>query len=390
MKRILLQGYYGVHNLGDDYILYSILNTLEGVKKCEVLIYSQGDEYTNLLQKFSDNKYKICKSKQIRFLEKLKDIKKSTHWIIGGGGLFPRENLINSLCYLVKVLYAKIYKVKIAIYGVEFNSFHKLFNIWIWKIIFKNVDLISVRNKNNAEMLKNIKIKNVHESSDVTFSLATQLELNGFDSRFIKERIDGPYIIWALGMPWRKEELANPNVKNRYNKLCKMLINNINRFPHLEHVILPFFRDMDEDFANDICSRLEVKYTVFHDNDIYDIDEKRYIFQNAVMAVCMRFHSVIFSLYNAIPFCAISYSPKTSNVLEEVGMEDRMVTFGIRKEDFFYKEFDVDDRAFNTLLDRTLQQADNKEYINRNIETARLLKQKANLEKSELIFWLEN
>ena len=45
MKKIVIQGFYGANNLGDDFILYSLLNSINNIGKCEVIVMSYGDTY---------------------------------------------------------------------------------------------------------------------------------------------------------------------------------------------------------------------------------------------------------------------------------------------------------------------------------------------------------
>lgn len=384
MKKILLQGFYGVHNLGDDYILYSILSTLDKLENCEVIIYSNGDDYAYLRNKIKKINFVTQKIQERTFKEKIQDIKESDYWVIGGGGLFPQESIATALNLLIKSVFARTCGTKMAFYGIEFNSFHKKINRIVWKLIFLLSDLVQVRNNNNAKMIKELGIDKVVGSSDVTFSLETDLEKKGQFPNY-----DRPYVVWSLGMPWRKEELQNPDVFKRYIKLCDLIVRSINRFTQYRHVLMPFYEEMDIGFIDDVKEKISVDYEIYGQETV-DLDLKRAIFKNARFSVCMRFHSVIFSLYNEIPFCAISYSPKTSNILEELDMENRMVTLGIRKTDFFFEEFNVDEEKFYNILNKTNEEAEDLEVKEKCVRAAKLLKKKAKYSESVMINWFKN
>ena len=96
MKKILIKGYYGYHNLGDDFILYSLLKSLDRAAKLEagvkesyqVSVISNGDDYQELFKKFHNISCKIIPERKFRKLHKRIELIKCDYWIIGGGGLF--------------------------------------------------------------------------------------------------------------------------------------------------------------------------------------------------------------------------------------------------------------------------------------------------------------
>ena len=78
MKKILIKGYYGYHNLGDDFILYSLLKSLDRASKLEagvkesyqVSVISNGDAYQELFKKFHNISCKIIPERKFRKLHK--------------------------------------------------------------------------------------------------------------------------------------------------------------------------------------------------------------------------------------------------------------------------------------------------------------------------------
>ena len=74
MKKILIKGYYGYHNLGDDFILYSLLKSLDRAAKLEagvkesyqVSVISNGDDYQELFKKFHNISCKIIPERKFR------------------------------------------------------------------------------------------------------------------------------------------------------------------------------------------------------------------------------------------------------------------------------------------------------------------------------------
>ena len=54
-----------------------------------------------------------------------------------------------------------------------------------------------------------------------------------------------------------------------------------------------------------------------------------------------------FLIHECIPFTSIAYSPKITNLLEENGLGDCYVKYGIRSTYQFYEKIDLDSTEFN-------------------------------------------
>lgn len=93
----------------------------------------------------------------------------------------------------------------------------------------------------------------------------------------------------------------------------------------------------------------------------------------------MRFHSVAFSIYNNSSFITISYSPKTTRLLKELNI-DNYVEYGIRDSQFFFKEFDLDEKKLVEMI--------NCELNKRTIYDHNYCINKANKSKKKFIEWI--
>lgn len=88
MSKILIKGFYGQNNLGDDFILYSILDILNLNGNHEVNIISAGNsDYSDFFSKFANLKCHLVPQSRWRKFGKLTFLLKSKYWIIGGGGI---------------------------------------------------------------------------------------------------------------------------------------------------------------------------------------------------------------------------------------------------------------------------------------------------------------
>ena len=104
--KIILEGYYGVQNLGDDYILYSILQTLsKNHKKKKIYILGMGDKVDYIKKYFPHMKIKIINKINYSFfgrvINKIKVLllMRNADLYIFGGGVFSLGTIRNNITY---------------------------------------------------------------------------------------------------------------------------------------------------------------------------------------------------------------------------------------------------------------------------------------------------
>lgn len=386
MKSILIKGYYGYENLGDDFLLYSILDVLNRKGKYRVTVLSAGDDYEWLFSKFK-NLDCVAFIKPWRKFNKLYLMLKHDYWIIGGGGLFPAEVDGMMTNIFKEISFAKMTGCKICIYGVDINSINYDSNKEAWKKISEIVDFIIVRNDRSIKLLEELKCKNVYRSSDITFGLETFKEKD--ESKVVLEKInckENEYITWAIPMPWFENEYSESKYGKRYRQLLSDLVTiaNLPELKKYKHILLPFYYGMDCRIAYDLEKMIEGEAIVIDKNINMDIEEKRLLFKYAKFNICMRFHGAMFSIYGTKPALIISYSNKTTNVINEMGLEKYLIEYGIRKSADFYDEFDLNKDKLKKVLENVLSKNANQDF---EIASKKLKEMSAD-SKNKLSSWL--
>lgn len=395
MKKILVKGYYGYHNLGDDFILYSLLKTLDQAaesdpnkkERYQVSVISAGDTYQELFGKFKNLSCKIVPEQKFRKFYKRIELIKCDYWIIGGGGLFPNEKAADFPSLLSSIRFAKKFHAKVCIYGIDINSINIPENKIVWKKVSELVDFITVRNHKSYCLLNELGCKNIRESVDITFGVETEEENGNIYGGLKKLGIEqGKYNLWAIPMPWFPNEYKEEIHGQRYKKLLENLseIANNEHLKKYTNVFLPFYYDMDLELINDLIKQFEFPYVVCDSSKALTLGEKRALFRFSNCNICMRFHSAMFSIYNDQIGIFISYSDKTSNVIRLMGLEDYLVEYGIRSSADFYKEFDLDMKKLNQVVDHIF---DGQKKTIHNISSK--MRKEANAAQEDLIKWLK-
>ncbi len=388
--KVLINGFYGIQNLGDDYILYSILDTLNrsnsGDKKIKVLVTSQGEVYNDLFKKFKGCNCSYF-TKSLKSLSFIKEIICADRYIFGGGGLFPSDSVSSYLRIMLVSTICRIFGTKFVIYGIDINKISSKLSKFIWKIIISNSKVVVLRNDYSYYLLRNIckrKPEKLISSSDITFVLTTQTEKSRQLIHAAQEKvgISGKYILWALAKPWDNEELQQEHFKERYDLLIKQISTLCERYSSMgyQNVFLPFYHINDSEFISDVVKESVSSSIVIQEEDLA-LWEKRALFVNAHACVSMRFHGVAFSLYHGLPVCAISYGHKTTEMMREAGLSDFLIEYGIRSTSMFYKEFDMDYDNLQSICDKVVLDSCRNSFSS----AAQLFKNKAEIAEKVLI-----
>jgi len=124
-------------------------------------------------------------------------------------------------------------------------------------------------------------------------------------------------------MPWNTNELQEPKILKRYNRLCAQFRHFILKYQKAQNVFLPFLKGVEIEKIMDIVRGTDINYKIVGLD--FTLGEKLLLFKYARQAIVMRFHGVQFALFHRTPFLAISYFPKTSNILTELGLDGRYV-----------------------------------------------------------------
>lgn len=367
MRKILVSGLYGANNLGDDYICLSVVSNLyeKYGGNVEVTVISNGDSLDWLKKRYPNcrivnnngNKYK-------NVILTAYEVGKADYFIIGGGGLWPSESKKQLMLQKIYFEIGALFRCKVLFLGVEVNELKSEWAKEYWRYFIKNSSGIITRNAQSARMLKSLMKKDagkIYESADLTFAFKTIEEMA--EEKVLTDSCfpDSDFLLLALARPWTDAEMAEVHFRKRYNKLVNQITEII--YDQMQRgyssvVFLPFYGGSDIKLIKDIADRLE-GFAVHIIDSSYPIGYKRMFFKQAKHVIAMRFHSVLFSLYYATPFTAISYSGKTSNLMRENCISDHMVEFGIRNSQFFYKEFDLDKETLKNIINKNV---DNKEY----------------------------
>lgn len=141
MKKMVLWGYYGYNNFGDDLMLYNIVNYLDNKVEIEILTVNKSitdikeTQNVKLVETFRNNKLK-------NLLQFVKCLKNSDFLVWGGGTCFSEEDGVVSP---IQLGLAKLLGVKVIFMGVGISPIKDSAMKKKMKLVARLTDKIYVR-----------------------------------------------------------------------------------------------------------------------------------------------------------------------------------------------------------------------------------------------------
>lgn len=313
---VVLFGYYGYSNSGDEAILKSIIGSLKEEKEdINILVLSRRPSETTKEHKvFAVNRYNIFQT--------IKYLKISRTIIYGGGSLIQDVTSTRSLMYYTLILkLSKYFGLKLMLYGNGIGPVLKERNLIRAQKALELCDYISLRDPESLTEIKRLGVKNenIHVSVDPVFAI--KLEENQRTEDIFKAegiQLSGKYFIVSVRM-WRFND-------PEFCRKMAEVIEGISR----KYDIIPLYIQMNPDdiiIIKDIAGRTEGNCGII--KKVYDISNIMALIGGAEFVISMRLHALIYAVSGGIPVIGLSYDPKVKSFIEYIKEEYYMDTASI-------------------------------------------------------------
>lgn len=307
MKKVVVSGYYGFDNIGDD----SMIETFSKY-------FKQNDIQAVFMSKNPNKTKKTFDVEAIsrdNVFEIIKTIKKSDILISGGGTLLQDITKIISIWYyLFIILLGIMFKKEVYILFQGIGPINNKFNIWLTKKILSKVDYIILRDqKAYDEMIKlELDTSRTKVVTDTVFALAIPDEKKNIDlmKKYIKDfNINNTYISVCL-RPWK-------NIRNEVD--FARTLDEIAKKHDAQIIFFPFHKGQDYEFSNRIIEKMDTKCHLLYDDFVPS--QMAGLMSLMKLNIGVRLHSLVFSIIVGVPTIGITYDPKVDGFLNEIGMK---------------------------------------------------------------------
>lgn len=322
--RILIHGFYGAGNAGDDGILHSIIEQLNNLKQNLEIVVTVRSK--TLKAYYGEHNVHFILGSDLDGV--YKEVSRSDLIIIGGGGLFQDYSGFNPVnlfnggkgsinYYSVPLLFAKMLGKKTMFYAIGVGPFstHEAASASTWLI--ELADIVTVRDTQSVQLLKKYDSDKAILSADPAVNLNSIVHsLEYFlpnKSNVIKKKVVG--INFRL---WNFTENATSNMYKVLLEVSRYLILN-----HNVHIlVLPFNKSLKE-------IELMEKFTKELPKGCADIVYYNYspvefkgLCSQLDLMIAMRLHASIFAMSEGTPSIGIAYDPKVTEFFKELQLNE--------------------------------------------------------------------
>ncbi len=310
MADIVISGYHGFKNSGDEALLYAILNTLRKKKPdLDVTVLSKIPEETARVYKVkSINRYNYFKIK--------KELKNAKMLLFGGGSLLQDVTSSKSIKYYLGIIsLAQKCKVKTMLYANGIGPITRKSNRLLASKILNRVDVITLRDDKSDEELKSLSVTKpiIEITADPAFTIDTDLSLSG---DYFKKRAGVPDGAAIAVVSVREWKASTSEFVKIMASLCDYMVE--------KHGIYPLFVPMQYPHDTFISESImkEMKKEAYIINRELSLPEMFSVLSDSKLIIGMRLHSLIYATTLKIPVMALVYDPKISAFMESLSQTD--------------------------------------------------------------------
>ena len=352
MHRIVISGYYGFNNIGDESILKAVVENLqERIDDTQITVLSQNPENTR-------EKFGVEAVNRMKPLSIIRTIFHSDLLISGGGSLLQDVTSKRSILYYLAVMWiAILFGKKVFIYSQGIGPVNLRMNRWLMVRTLKRVDYIVVRDEGSKEFLTDCGID--ENKITVTADPVIRLKPVGLE--------EGRRILAEEHFDFQEDrEKKTPVIgiaikgrlkdKDFLEEMCLGIRDLIDTFD-ARIVLIPFYFSEDMPIAEEIEKRFDGEVTLIRRKCL--TDEMLSVIGNMDVLVGIRLHSLIHAAIMGVPMIGISYDPKVNAFMKSMDLRAMCSVYDFKGE-YLVEEYEKVCRRKEEMLEKVYR---NKEEL---------------------------
>ncbi|MDD5258592.1 MAG: polysaccharide pyruvyl transferase CsaB [bacterium] len=300
MSKVLISGYYGYDNLGDELILKAIIEHLRSLDPAlDITVISSNPWRTVNLHPAIE----AVSRKNVFGI--FKALRQCRLFISGGGGLLQDTTGQGSVLYYLGwgIIAKKIFRKKVMLYAQGIGPLHKglsrfLVNAWIGKM-----DLITLREDKSLQLLRELRVPE-------TMIKITADPVLGITLKNCNPVAKHPL---CIGVVLRQDQDKLRSVP----RWCEIL-NSVKNTYNARILLLPFQDPNDVNLSRAIKESMKGKVDLKNWDTLEDIFT---FYENVDILISMRLHALILAAVYGKPMLGINYDPKIDSFLRLFGQQ---------------------------------------------------------------------
>lgn len=308
MVRAVISGYYGFHNLGDEAVLYSMLQVLrERDPDFRPVVLSADPEYTA-------RAYGVEAVNRWKPGEVIMALQKADMLISGGGSLLQDVTGIKNLAYYLGVVWlARMLGKPVIFYAQGIGPVKSSLGRYMVARAASGVSAITVRDEESrADLLAMGVKKPVAVTADPVL---------GLDPETVS-REPGRVILQAAGVKPGNGPLAGISVRpwegDRWQSIIAGVCDRLAQ-KGMQVIFLPMQHPADLQISEAVVEMMSERSVILRRS--CSVPEMLSVVSNLDLLVGMRLHSLIFAAVLGVPPVGVAYDPKVERFLSRLGLE---------------------------------------------------------------------
>jgi polysaccharide pyruvyl transferase CsaB len=311
MINLLIAGYHGFGNCGDEAILQAMTTNIRSMADdVDITALSYRPEFTK-------TEYGIKSVQRFNILDVISAIRRSDIILSGGGTLLQNGTSTRSLIYYLSIIkLAKLFRKRVMLYANGIGPVNGAFNRKLVSIVVNTVDVITLREKLSEADLLSIGVNkpDIIVTADPAFNLESISASDAWDI-FKSESIPTDKELVGVSVRnWNKAMYGDDYIL-KLAEVCDRIVKDGKTV-----VMLPMEYPKDIEASEKVISKMKEKAYIF---------KKRYTPSQILgivgcfnLMISMRLHTLIFAAVKNVPMLGVIYDPKVEYYLEELEMPE--------------------------------------------------------------------
>jgi polysaccharide pyruvyl transferase WcaK-like protein len=307
MNKIVLYGYYGYQNFGDDLMLHNIVEYL--YKTNFINIITSNKRYTEVPNSENVTIYETYKSNKIRNLILLYRIFLNKDYFVWGGGTCFSED--DGVVNPIVLILAKLLGLKIVFIGIGANKIQSFKNRLKMKINSLIIDKIYARDLDSVQNLSTFfKDDKIILSEDIAYLYNYNSDYSANENQI------------AISLRNLDNYMTDEKQQFFMDNMVKSINNIINDKKFNEINILVLDNKIDYEVSQELFYSLKAtidtntKINIVNEKDVVN---KIKIIQESKFFICVRLHGILVSELLGVKTVGIGYSEKVKSYMERIG-----------------------------------------------------------------------
>ncbi|MBN2395614.1 MAG: polysaccharide pyruvyl transferase CsaB [Candidatus Atribacteria bacterium] len=322
MKPIVISGYFGFNNCGDEAILSAMIQELSKyIPRKKIIVLSKNPSQTKAL-------YQVEAISRLNPFLIIYDIMRASFFISGGGGLLQDSSGKGySIFYYGGLLYlAQLLRIPSVIYAQGIGPIHKTINKNFLKIVLRKVQLIMVRDEQSRKILKELGVKDhlITVSADPSFLLKVKEIPDWIKKKYHLNHTETSSTQMNIGIVIRNCREIQQDYHHKIMQFAEIGDYLIEKY-QASLFFIPFHYDYDHTLIRGIIEKMKYSSLVNYIGEDLCPSHTLSIYSKLHLIIGMRFHSIVFATLISKPFIAIDYDPKVKNFVSALELPELLV-----------------------------------------------------------------